>query len=566
VRRYYRNFSTAVFFTIRDVERYADLELLAEKAGFLQKHIRCNKVFLETFRGSHVIDRDTIWKVKQFFAGRGIETAGAITPFAGRGWRFKSFCYTNQEHLAELKKVVEFTAEIFDEIILDDFYFTNCKCESCIKAKGDKTWPQFRIELMEEISRGIVVKTAKKVNPDIKMIIKYPNWYECYQNTGYNLEAEPEIFDLVYTGTETRNPLYTQQSLQRYTGYFLMRYLENVKPGKNGGGWFDSFDCLYNLGSYVEQACLTLFAKAREVTLFCAGLLFTRGGIFLPPAGYVFEQVDGFLGKLGAPLGVRCYKPYHSSGENYLHGYLGMLGIPLEPAPEFPVDSELVFLTAGAAGDSAIVAKIKKHLLSGKKVMITSGLVRALQNKGLEDIAEIKDTGNKVMVKEFAYPVFECSFGNYYKATQEVLIPHIEFATNDTRQVIVGFGAHNNFPVLLEADYGGGLLYVLTVPENPGDLYDLPAGVLNEIRRVLTGDMGVRLEGPANIGLFVYDNNTFIVESFLPHFADINIVVEKKTADLVDLVSGEKISGKTAGDKSVFTIKMEPTTYRVFQY
>lgn len=566
MREYYRNFSAAVFFTIRDVERYADLELLAEKVDFLQKHIRCNKVFLETYRGSHIIDRNTILRVKQFFAGKGFETSGGITPFACEGWRFKSFCYTNQEHLAELKKVVEFTAEIFDEIILDDFFFTNCKCESCIKAKGDKTWPQFRTELMEEISREVVVKTAKKVNPDIRMIIKYPNWYEDYQNTGYNLEAEPAIFDLIYTGTETRNPLYTQQSLQRYTGYFLMRYLENVKPGKNGGGWFDNFDCLYNLGSYVEQACLTLFARAREVTLFCAGLLFSRGSVFLPLAGHVFDQADGFLGKLGAPLGVSCYKPYHSSGENYLHGYLGMLGIPLEPAPEFPVDSGLVFLTASAAGDSRIVAKIKEQLRSGRKVMITSGLLRALQGKGLEDIVEIRDTGNKVMVKEFAYPVLECSFGNYCKAAKAFLVPQIEFATNDTRQVIVGFGAQNNFPVLLEADYGGGLLYVLTVPENPGDLYDLPEGVLDEIRRVLTVDMGVRLEGPANIGLFVYDNKTLIVESFLPHFSDIKIVVEKKNADLVDLVSGEKIGGKTAGDKSVFTLKMEPTTYRVFQF
>lgn len=562
----YRNFSTAVYFTVMDVEKCANRELLAEKIAFLQKHIRCHKVYLETYRGSHVIDRDKILKVKEFFAERGIETSGGITPFAGRDWRFQSFCYTNPEHLAELKRVLAFTAELFDEIILDDFFFTNCKCESCIKAKGGKTWTQFRLGLMEEISREIVLKTVREVNPEVKMIIKYPNWYEYYQNTGYNLEAQPAIFDLVYTGTETRNPWYTQQSLPRYAGYFLMRYLENAKPGKNAGGWFDTFDCLYNLGSYVEQAYLTLFAKAREVTLFCAGLLFGRGGIFLPLAGHVFEQVDGFLGKLGAPRGVSCYKPYHSSGENYLHGYLGMLGIPLEPAPEFPADSGLVFLSAGAAGDGGIIDKIKTHLRKGKKVMITSGLLRALQDKGLDEIAEIKDTGNKVTVNEFAYPVFECSFGNYYKATREILIPRLEFATNDTRQLIVGFGAHNNFPVLLEADYGGGRLYVLTVPDNPGDLYDFPEEVLNEIRRVMTAGMEVRLEGPAHTGLFVYDNNTFLVESFLPYFADVKIVVEKKVAGLVDLVSGEKISSTTTGDKSVFTIKMEPTTYRVFRY
>jgi hypothetical protein len=571
VKEHYRNFSAAVYFTIRDVERYADPELLAAKVEFLERHVKCNKVYLETFRGGHIIEKETILRVKEFFAGRGFTVAGGITPFAGEGWRFQSFCYTNREHLAKLEKVVAFTAGLFDEIILDDFFFTNCKCESCIKAKGEKTWSEFRTGLLAEVAREVVVKTARKVNPKVMMVIKYPNWYEYYQNTGYNLEAQPEIFDLIYTGTETRNPQYTQQSLPRYTGYFLMRYLENVKPGKNGGGWFDTFDCLYNLGSYVEQAYLTLFAKAREVTLFCAGLLFTRGSIFLPLAGHVFDQVDGFLGKHGNPVGVRCYKPYHSShacarGENYLHGYLGMLGIPLEPAPEFPVDAGLVLLTASAAGDSGIVDKIKEHLRRGKKVVITSGLLRALQDQGLAEIAEIRETGKKVLVQEFAYPPYECSFGNYYPAVKPILIPEIEFATNDTRQLIVGFAAENNYPILLETDYGPGLLYILTIPENPGDLYALPVEVLDELRRVLSGDLEARLEGPANVGLFLYDNNTLIVESFLPYFSDLRIVVEKKNASLTDLVSGEKISGQTVGDRSIFTIRIEPTTCRVFRY
>ena len=226
----------------------------------------------------------------------------------------------------------------------------------------------------------------------------------------------------------------------------------------------------------------------------------------------------------------------------------------------------MVLLTANAAGDSGIVDKMKEHLLRGKKVAITSGLLRALQDKGMEEIAEIRDNGKKDMVQEFAYPPYECSFGNYYQAAKPILIPQLEFATNDTRQRIVGFGPQNNIPVLLEADYGPGMLYVLTIPENPGDLYALPAEVLDEIRRVLTADLDVRLEGPANVGLFVYDNNTFIAESFLPYFSDIKIVVEKKNAGLVDLVSGEEIRGQTVGERSIFTIKMEPTTYRVFQY
>ena len=44
-----------------------------------------------------------------------------------------------------------------------------------------------------------------------------------------------------------------------------MRYLENVAPGRNLGGWFDPYECTYNLTSYLEQGYLTLFAKAKEV-------------------------------------------------------------------------------------------------------------------------------------------------------------------------------------------------------------------------------------------------------------------------------------------------------------
>ena len=579
MKKGYNNFEVAVFFTIRDVEEAAaDQRLLEEKLAFVEKHLKLGKVYLETYRGNHLIEKEKILRLKQFFEGRGVKASGALTTSVYGNWEFKTFCYTNKAHLEELRDVVRFTADIFDEIILDDFYFTNCKCESCIAAKGDRTWSQFRTELLQKVSEEIVMKTAKEVNPDVNMIIKYPNWYDDYQSTGYNLEEEPKVFDMIYTGTETRNPQYTQQTLQRYISYFLMRYLENVKPGKNGGGWFDTFDCLYNMGSYAEQVYLTLFAKGREVTLFCAGLLMSRGSIFVPLAGYVFEQVDKFLGQLGSPVGVPCYKPYHSKGENYLHGYLGMLGIPLEPEPEFSSDGKVFFLTESAARDEQIVEKIKDRLQAGKKVVITSGLLRELQEAGrngekakagassIQDIAEVRYTHKKAVVKEFAYPMYECSFANYAQGAKEALIPEIEYSTNDTWQVIVGFSENNSFPLLLEAKYAKGSLYILTVPDNPGDLYNLPENVLNKLRQVFTSDLDLHVEGPANLGLFLYDNNTFIVESFLPNFADARIVISRPGAELTDLVTGEKIKGNTCGKETVFTLKMEPTTYRALRY
>ncbi len=97
------------------------------------------------------------------------------------------------------------------------------------------------MKTMEDVAQNIIFKTAKEVNPKVRLIIKYPNWYEHYQFLGYSLDFESRVFDMVYTGTETRDSEYTHQHLQEYQSYAIMRFLENVKPGFNGGGWIDPF-------------------------------------------------------------------------------------------------------------------------------------------------------------------------------------------------------------------------------------------------------------------------------------------------------------------------------------
>lgn len=51
-------------------------------------------------------------------------------------------------------------------------------------------------------------------------------------------------------------------------------------------------------------------------------------------AGYSLEQVDAFLDKLGKPIGVQSYKPFQSDGEDFLHNFLGNIGIPIDLHPE----------------------------------------------------------------------------------------------------------------------------------------------------------------------------------------------------------------------------------------
>jgi hypothetical protein len=592
----YENFSVAVYIIISDILYNADLVEIERQFSYLEKHVQIAKVYIETFRTGNFVDRDKIRTVKDFFKGKGVLASGGITlnPKAEKHFEYKSYCYSNKQHLEEIKKVITFSAELFDEIILDDFFFNNCKCPECVAAKGGQSWTEFRLDRARTVSRELLLEHGKKINPRLKLIIKYPNWYEDFQATGYDLEVQAADFDMIYTGTETRNPLYTQQSLQPYTAYFLMRYLENVKPGFNGGGWFDTYDCSYNPNAYLDQSYLTLFARAREVLLFCLGLLAERDRLFVPLAGFSFDRCDKFLDRLGKPLGISCYKPYHSMGEDYLHGYLGMLGLPLEPGPLYPKESDIVLLTESAKKDESILSHIKQSLLAGKTVAITSGFVKALQDKGLKDIAELEVTGRKVAVSEFGCVMHECAFKNYAYSSQPILIPEINFNTNDMRPVVVGFAEYNNYPILLEASYGAGRLLILTVPERFGDLYHYPPEVLNTLRANLCASLPVSLEGPSQIALFPYDNdsfivksflppdslpvnpagpsktavlhdsNTFIVKSFLPCRQSVSILVKNSGVFLEDLETGERIDGTAREGNTAFPLGLPAATFRVF--
>lgn len=565
----YNNFTTALYAPVGNLTAIKDLHEFEKKFSFIEKHVGIDKIYLETYRSGELIEREDMERLITFFQNKGMKVSGGITT-TDRGqehsYGFTSLCYTNQEHRDRLKAAIEMTASLFDEIILDDFYFTNCKCNSCIKAKGDKSWSEFRLQLMEDVSDNLVMKPAKRVNPKVNMILKFPNWYECFQETGYHLEYEPTVFDMIYTGTETRDPLYTQQHLPSYLSYFIMRYFENVKPGKNGGGWFDPFECRGNLNYYVEQANLTLFSKPKEVTLFClSALMDKRWSIFTPLAGYALDEVDEFLGELGNPTGASCYIPYHSTGEEYLHNYVGMLGIPLEPYPEYPEGHSKIFLTQSAAKDPQIIDKIEKSLLNGGDVIITSGLVKALADKGLGQLANIRWSGNKAQVSRYGISRRGLNLDAVAVSDEAILLPWMNYSNNDVWPLAEGLVTDNNIPVLIAINYGKGHLFILTIPDDQGDLYHYPREVLNLIRKALKGDCPVSIDANAKIGLFTYDNDTFVVESFLPYPEDVKVVIDRQDAKLIDLVTGFEIEGLTSGDTTTFTVNLQQATYKAFR-
>jgi len=90
------------------------------------------------------------------------------------------------------------------------------------------------------------------------------------------------------------------------------------------------------------------------------------------------------------------------------------------------------------------------------------------------------------------------------------VIPEIQYLTNDSWELVSGMTQNDlGYPLLIQAGYAKGSLYVLTIPENFSDLYSVPPEVLTQIRNVLLRDLFVRVESPGDVSLLVYDNNTF---------------------------------------------------------
>ena len=598
--KHYRNFNCAIYARVYEVIEMGDLDWLASRFEAMERFIKIGKIYLETHRDRVVVEEDILLRVKQFFHDRGVRTSGGITITVNERNRFETYCYTNPEHRQMLKEIVEYTARHFDEVILDDFFFTNCKCESCIKAKGERSWTSFRLELMDEAARTLVLQTAHNVNPGVDVVIKYPNWYEHFQGLGFNLETEPGLFDRLYTGTETRDPRIGNQHLQQYHGYSIFRYFENLKPGCNGGGWVDTGG-MFTLDRYAEQFWLTLFAKAPEITLFDFRQLqrriepqhraawqgqntsFDFDAMIAPvahpdgtwpeettipvAAGYALEQVDHFLAELGEPVGVKSYRPHHASGEDFLHSYLGMIGIPIDLQPEFPSEAGTILLSESAKHDPQIVAKIKRQLRDGKNVVITSGLLRALQESGIQDIVELEYTDRKALVQDFLIGWFGMS-----RIEKPILIPQITYLTNDSWEEVSGLAGENGWPLLHSAKYASGTLYVLTVPENFSDLYRLPPEVLARIRSALTPEIFVQIDSPGQVALFVYDNHTFIVESFLDEKVEVKLILDNILGSPVDLLDPEPLNGIEITDwrgqptgKLSFSVQIKPHSFRLFR-
>jgi len=575
----YQNFKVSTYIRAQDVARMADDKFLNQTWETVSSQVDLDKIYLETHRDAFTVDEKTMTKVKKFFLSKGLEVGGGITYTRSEPTDFETYSYARPVERQQVREVAEYTAKLFDDFILDDFFFIDLKNDDEIaaKEKSGKSWTEYRLRLMADAGRELVLEPAKKVNPKVKVIIKYPNWYDHFHGLGFNLEEEPQYFDGIWTGTETRDPG-SAQHLQNYLSYNVVRYFDNIAPGKNGGGWVDAGGIHMSMDRYAEQLHLTMLSKTPEIILWNYMQLndvkitpqmrakwqdaggnsfrydemvapYQKAGKTMTPttmarfACVTLQQTDKLVGQLGNPVGLVSYKPYHSSGEDFLQNYLGMIGLPMDMHPQFLNDRQQILLTEQAAKDPQIVDKIKAQLRKGGDVIITTGLLKAIREK-IADVCELYCGDLKAIVNDFGW------FG---KSEREFIIPQVKYFTNDAWEVVSAgrplSGGVSGYPILLRDTYSKGILFVLTIPDDFGNLYDFPAGALNVIRRAMSKDVGAYIDGPSKVALFPYDNKTLVVENFNDEAVSLRVVINTKVSALRNLLTGEELkpAEKTSG-------------------
>lgn len=396
----------STLFTAQQLPRYLSDDDGIERAVLWCKSHGITHVYLESFRTGTVPPKKVLARARDRFRDAGLIVSGCITPAgygkASTGWRLFS-CYTSEQTQRELKAMCEYAAGLFDEVMIDDFLATDCECPDCVAAKGDRSWTEYRCDLMLRLSRTHIIGAGSAVNPNVRFIIKYPCWHEQFQNRGYDVERQSQLFPDIWVGTETRGTEETGPAEPQYRAYWLMRWLLDVGGEKCGGGWHDSIrtDPKY----YVEQARQSVLGGAPEVFLFNFGALYEGAAYdrhFGPKdvAALMEEMPLHFqLARLihgKPPRGLLGWKPTNSAaGADWnLQPLLGMAGFPVTASHRFDPRADGFVFGCHVLHDAGWPAAVKGALESGRPVLVTPAFLEEAaavgEARGL-DVAALKE-------------------------------------------------------------------------------------------------------------------------------------------------------------------------------
>lgn len=502
------NLKYAIFFTSGDIERLLSDEDNFKKTMEYFAPIKIHKVYLEGKNHGNE-DIALMKKVADRFRALGIIPAGAMVPTSEKGG---SCCYNNPDDLASLEKRMRAQASVFDEIILDDWLFTICNCDKCLEGRGNMSWADYRSKLILEKSKQYIIDPAKQVNPKVKVIIKYPNWYEGHRQNGYDVFNETNQFDKMAVGIETRIPETQDQHIPIYSGYIFQKWWSGVDPSKWIGSWLDNYEMKGGWDDYNAQVWQAILAKTPEIILWCAGQLYPPNPSSDVYSHFVkmlpdFNKVAGLL--KGDARGIPIYLPYGSTGEYNIFGYLGEAGIPLTPVAQFPKESKNAIFTLNSLQDTKLAEQMIQRLKDGHDVFMTWSLWKKLENTEFKNTLSLNPHDGFVTSSEFR--LREGWDQKIVKADQAFTFPRIETTTWPYVRSVAVIEEDYDLGVFLDAPYLKGHIYILNMPENNFDLLRLPVETLTAIRKVFNDELGYTLQAPGKVVIYPYGEKQYVL-------------------------------------------------------
>ena len=373
----------SVYATAGSVANLADNQSARDDALGAMSRLGITQIYIEVYRGGMIVAPEKLRTVRDFFHNNAIAVAGGIATVPGKEFGVAAneglhwFNFQAPKTPNALEQVVRQSAPLFDTFIVDDFLCTGDTSEMSNQARGDRSWSQYRRDLMVQISKDVLIGPAKEVNPSIKMIIKFPQWYDLFHVYGYDVVREPDLFDGVRVGTETRGANTQRYGfVQPYEGFVNYRWIAAQSGGKIGGAWFDHGDCAEY--DFIDQAWQSVAAGAPELIFFHLGDI-VKGH----PDHARLQQDFTALANLAAVvrdnpvIGTVGYKPPNSDagGDLYIMDFIGMFGVSLVPSPVFPADAPTIFLPTQAAANSHIAQLIHPELSAGSHIIMTPGFI-----------------------------------------------------------------------------------------------------------------------------------------------------------------------------------------------
>ena len=560
----------STYITAHSVERLLSREAGRREAVSLLRANGITKVYIEVYRSGLVISNELLIVVVDYFKRQGFEVVGGIATVPGDDFGAKQegklgwFNWQNQKTQEDLKQVMLDVAPLFDTFIVDDFLCTGDTSVESKTAKGDQGWSVYRRQLLTKLATTIFIEPARSVNPDIKMIIKYPQWYDRFHLFGYDVESEPKLFDEVWVGTETRGQ-YTQRFgfVQPYEGFVNYRWIASLAGDKIGGAWFDHGDC--DQLDFIEQAYQSVLAGASELVLFSYDA-FVQGHPGHHLLRMDFEQLASLARtvRLSPVHGISAYKPPQSDagGDLYIMDFVGMFGVPLIPTATYPANAHTVFLPTQAATDPDIVNKVMLSLHQGKRIIMTAGFLATVQDNGqLANLAGIvKPEARTLTADKIIEHGQEIQLDRNLELEAEITIrdAHVLLeAKSGNRQIPFLIQSKDeqvfvlNSHTFSETDFEA-VGEVLLCPR-PLGLLDLPESWANTIRSAFNQKLEIILNAPTRVTMQPLENGDIVLHNYNQH--EIEVTLSGLTGrEFADRFQNEEVQLDTAST----SFKMKP--------